>query len=254
MSEETPKNAQIPEDDRVNISFYTMRKTIGILGMTLPFMLIIGNCFNVLPSISHFYYSDVAVVFIGVLFTFGLFLFSYRVPRSDFDRDNLLTNIAGVLAILVALVPTGLDSCESCGLAPNAHHADVFKNSVHLGSAFLFFVIMAIMSYFFFTKGISKEEERLTDRTKLPLAKQRKISRNRVYRICGIIMGVLLLVLIIWFLLVKAEVVAKKDANNVVFWIETGLLLAFGFSWLVKGKALQFTGLAMFTDPNKPKT
>ena len=183
-----------------------------------------------------------------------IFLFSYRVPRSDFDRDNLLTNIAGVLAILVALVPTGLDSCESCGLAPNAHHADVFKNSVHLGSAFLFFVIMAIMSYFFFTKGISKEEERLTDRTKLPLAKQRKISRNRVYRICGIIMGVLLLVLIIWFLLVKAEVVAKKDANNVVFWIETGLLLAFGFSWLVKGKALQFTGLAMFTDPNKPKT
>ena len=62
------------------ISYLTLRKLVGLLGMLLPFVLFFGyliferDC-TFPPSISHFYYTDLGNCFVGTLWAVSLFLF-----------------------------------------------------------------------------------------------------------------------------------------------------------------------------------
>ena len=202
------------------ISYYTLRRTLGLLGIFLPILLplgvyLFGKDLQVIQnSISHYYYTNMSDIFVGVLWAFGLFLFTYKGYKTSGYRlsDNLLTNTAGVLAIGVAIFPTGNDAIS---------YNPGWVGVVHLICAATFFVILGGMSIFIFTQGKSR-------------------ASNRLYVILGIVMWTCLLVLLIYFL--------TNDSWTfwpawTVYFFEAIMLFAFGFSWLTKGKGLRFMGL-----------
>ncbi|TLX74577.1 hypothetical protein E9993_11670 [Labilibacter sediminis] len=218
------ENSKIPF---TNVSHLTLRRNLGILGISLPVILYVGNCFCAMPSISAFYYSQLSVVFTGYLFAFGLFLFSYKGYNKEDDEkvsDNWLTNIAGILIVLVALIPTRI--CDVCTIAaPNEHNSSLW-NWIHTISAASFLVIMGWMAYTQFTK------------TNLPIMDNLKLKRNKIYRFCawGVWIPIVLMGILNFGL--------KLNFTGVdVFIGESVALFSFGVAWLVKSKALEKYGV-----------
>lgn len=200
------------------ISYLTLRKTLGILGIILPVILPFGvflfSTEKAQDSISHYYYTVMGDVFVGILWAFGLFLFTYegyRKTKNDKISDNVITNIAGILAIGIALFPTHPHPPAS---SPG------WIGAVHLICAALFFLILGGISLFIFTKS--------------PLKKK----QNRVYKVCGWIIWLCLLILLVYFLFFQ-----NSWPRMTVYWVELVMLWAFGMSWIVKGKALKRIGL-----------
>jgi len=198
------------------ITYQNLRTNIGLLGLLLPIILAFGVDFEIKPSISHFYYTDMGVVFTGVLWVFGWLLISYR----GYDSDNLITTIAGVLIIIVSLVPTAHLAGEN--QAPNAHQ-DEMKNYIHLFSAGTFFILMGYMSFCSFTQESG-----------IGLVKTR---RRRIYRVSGVM---------VWLSIALLIPVTTLEINLTgidVYLGETVALFFFGISWLVKSKSLKMIGL-----------
>ena len=94
----SPKNNH---EQQLVISYLTLRKAVGILGILLPVVLAIGvpiisNCNIIQDSISDYYFTKMGSVFVGTLYAVGLFLFSYK----GYERKD---SIASKLACLFAL-------------------------------------------------------------------------------------------------------------------------------------------------------
>ena len=87
------------------------------------------GCFQ--TSISAYYHTPVHAVFIGALVTLGVCLISLR---GSTDREDLLLNIAGLLAPIVAFVPTRHYSMSCVSVHPPIGHmsAGVANNVVAL--------------------------------------------------------------------------------------------------------------------------
>ena len=86
----------LPLDNEFVISYFKLRKAIGVLGLLMPILVRLGAWWRegILSneSISAYYYTSMRDVFVGIMVATGVFLFCYRGP----DRqDNILTNIAG---------------------------------------------------------------------------------------------------------------------------------------------------------------
>lgn len=196
------------------ITFMRLRKSIGFLAILFPLMLIIwawifGNCKTIQFAVSDYYYTASGDLFIGVIFAISFFLFAYK----GYDRiDQWLTGSAGFCAILVGVLPTEQNNDEQCTV--RFVEELEWRTTAHNILAVLFFLILAYMSYFQFTKSDG-------------IVTAQKIDRNKVYRICAIIM-VIALVLIPVFS-------ALQVFSKAIFWMEWVALAAFGFSWLVKG-------------------
>jgi len=211
-------------------SYYRIRKIIGLLGIFLPILIYVFHG-ELLSSISHYYYSRSAVFFIAILFAFGLFLVSYKGYEIDKDSeilsDNFITNIGGIAALLVVLLPTactGSNSAEITNMCqlqnyPLFGHDNAIIRSIHLLSAGVFLFIMGYMSIFRFTKG------KLTDEKK---------KKNFIYRICGIAVWVS-----IGILGIESIFQNFHFTEYDVFIFETVSVIAFGIAWLVKGEAIK---------------
>jgi hypothetical protein len=198
------------EEEQVQVSYLTLRKFVGVLGMLLPVVLALGGIISgetsgVKSSISVYYDSPMRDVFVGVLFTVGWFFFSYR----GYDRaDNFATHLAGVCALAVALFPS---------VSPV-----VGVRVVHYVAAGLLFVVLACISLFLFTQSE-------------PAPTSRKRLRNKAYTACGVIMLLCVVVIVLYkFLLADRPIAAYQPA----FWLESVALWAFGISWLIKGETL----------------
>lgn len=212
------------------ISYLTLRKAIGWLGVLLPAMLLFTNmvlngCCCLLPSISHYYYTPAGDVFVGILIAVGIFLLSYKGYETTPDgkpdyRDRLVANVAGLMAVGVALFPTNTANFVSCN---NLYLNDItWRNLLHYVCAGSFFILLAYMSYFRFT--ISKHAP-------AEWTKRKKI-RNNLYKICGaIILSAIILIPL-------ADFLPNAEKLHTTFWLEWVALLAFGTSWLVKGQLI----------------
>jgi hypothetical protein len=207
-------------DPRI-ISFQTLRKSVGWLGISLPPAmitgnLIFGNCPVVQDSVSHYYFTVTGNLFVGILCSVALFLFAYR----GYDtKDRFATSIAGFFALCIALFPTNDDSGQSCAIIHLADNA--VRSGIHYASAASFFITIAMISFFLFTKskgGKTKE----------------KHIRNKIYRSCGLI--ILLAVIAIGYFGLFTDEPDGNTRFKPVFWLEWIALLAFGISWLVKGE------------------
>jgi hypothetical protein len=215
------------------ISYTTLRKIVGILGIALPIVLLFGSmlfseCEGPQRSISHTYHTRMGDVFVGFLCAIALFLFVYRGPEAI---DGILGNVAGVLGILVALIPCtprpgagGFDNCIiNRGLA-----ADYGLGDAHNIIAGLFLLVLAYFSIALFTK--TRQGEQPTPEKRL---------RNTIYRICGwIIVICVIACAIVMFITKGKDPEPEWMSLKPIFWLETAALWAFGFSWLVKGETL----------------
>jgi hypothetical protein len=199
-----------PAHEEQVISYLILRRAIGILGVLFPLLLAVlcasaGSCSGIEDSISAYYHTDVRDLFVGILFTIGWFLYSYKGP----DRiDNILANAACGFALGVALCPTR---------SPVAA-----LQTMHFVCAVGLFLLLAYFSLFLFTKHG-------------PSMTAQKRTRNRVFRICGYVM-LACIALIALYAALGAP--AALRSWKPVFWLESIALWAFGFSWITKGELL----------------
>lgn len=198
-------------EKRLVINYLKLRRYIGFLGISLPFIMMFGvavidqNADFVQDSISSYYYTDMRNVFVGILVAVSVFLHAYKGHEKI---DNILASLAALSSLLVALVPTSVSNPA--------------QEAVHLASAAIFFLILAYFSWFLFTKS-GKENPT-----------PQKLKRNRIYRVCAVIM-VLSIVSIPVFAAILDD---TYYGLNLTFWFEALALWAFGFSWLTKGEAI----------------
>ena len=96
------------EDGSELVSYATLRRVVGLLGVALPVVVaivgfVVMGWWRFEPTISDYYAIDSARnAFVGILFTIAWFLFTYR----GFDwRDRTTGVFACIFALGVALVP-----------------------------------------------------------------------------------------------------------------------------------------------------
>lgn len=77
-------------------------------------------------SISAYYYTPVAAIFVGTLITIGICMVALK---GNTEREDVLLNVAGMLAPVVALVPTpGKGTCHSAPVTLSDTAANVGNN------------------------------------------------------------------------------------------------------------------------------
>ncbi len=232
------------------ISYRTLRKAIGWLGMLLPFMLIAGtiiiNRLDILNSkffvntdcsepysadgifkisISRYYYSAAGELFTALLCAVALFMFCYKGhPKREFEKglsDKALTDLIGISALGVVFFPTGAEEC----INDNVRTFLITTNAgyIHYIFALMFFVSLALMLIINFRR--TKEKELFG-----------KKENHKLYLFCGI--GILVCILLIFIYTISLTGSGKWiEKLNPIFWLETIALILFGISWLKKGKA-----------------
>lgn len=196
-------------------SYLFLRRWIGIIGVGLPIVLILGVVWGqgeLLSSISASYYSELRDVFVGGMCAVGVFLVFYR---GDF-WDNLTSSLAGAAGILLAIFPTRPSEDPT--------RADKVIGYFHIGFSALFFLTLATICIFLFTRA---------ETTPLP-DPARKQMRNHIYRACGIAILACLAGILVFGALLENQ----SQSWHPVLWLEAGAIFAFGTSWLVKGKTL----------------
>lgn len=208
-------------------SYLTLRNWIGFLGMSLPLILMCTTFIGegdplIAPSISDYYYTsngDVLVVLLSIL---GVFLFTYKGYTTI---ERTLTSIAAISAIGVAFSPTSTSKAnlKSIHVAREAV-PQLFSIEIHLFFAAAFFISLAIMALVFFPKS---------SLSSIP-ADSQKSKRNVIYKICGWIMLVCVVMLVLYF------ISSPKGLQDVpvVFIFETVAIEAFGLAWITKGETL----------------
>ena len=201
------------------ISYLTLRTVIGILGMSLPFLVSLGARFifhtSLQSSISGYYYTGMRDVLVGALWAAGFFLFSYR----GYSRvDEIAGKLACLFAVGAAIFPASPDGATD--------PAVLRIGMVHFVFSALLFLTLIFFSLFLFTK---------TDPHGTPTP--RKQLRNHVYRVCGLVMFLYVLILGVYTLLPR-DLAAVFAVYHPIYWLEALALFTFGVSWFTKGEAI----------------
>lgn len=203
----------LPAPDSVIISFLTLRKIVGLLGVSLVPVLVLGSFIlddtnHVQISVSAYYYTSMRNALVGIACGISLFLLSYHGYTW---KDSLASKLAGLFELGIAFFPTSATNDKS----------DILSTLHYLTSG-VFFAILSYMSIFLFTKssGVITPQKR---------------RRNRIYRICGIIMLVSVAGIPVTAIPAIHHTVSFLKPTLI---LETAALVSFGFSWLTKGQFL----------------
>lgn len=220
------------ETNPILITFKELRRAVGWLGILLPLVLAIGlfimNSCSIQDSISQYYYTRMGSYLTGTLCAVGLFLFAYKGYPGE--NDGILCKFAAACALGVAFIPMQLDRndvcCPDCIVFFTNGHA--WFRFMHFVSAGLFFITLAYISYSKFTK---------TNKGKIKKG-EKKHTRNRLYRICGITIFSGILVLAVYN--ITRKYAPGFEINKLTFFTESVMLIAFGAAWLVKGEGIKY--------------
>ncbi|HEY5821172.1 MAG TPA: DUF998 domain-containing protein [Propionibacteriaceae bacterium] len=195
-------------------SFLATRLIVGVIGVALPIALVVGDAlwfdqpwFR--PSISDYYNSGMRDWFVGSLWAIGAGLLVYMATRRN-DWDNRISIVAGVLAILVAQLPTNVIGVPA---TPG--------NTLHLALAVALLFLLGVICFRFGRR----------DRVKPEWTESRRKGWQRVHFTCAIT---------IW---VSIAIVALSVWSGVFdryspLIFEALAIFAFGFSWSAKGSEL----------------
>jgi len=205
--------AQRLAGDSVLASAYThLQQIVGVMAFLLAPVLFVGNWAltgnELESSISAYYHTPMGSVFVGVLWALAVFFWSYNYePLPGFNLANKLSTLAAIAAVSVAVFPTTSDASVPTRIEHNI-------GVVHGISAGVLFILLAVFALFLFPRGSGA----------MTPEKQR---RNVVYRTCGGIMVIAILLMVVWR--------DPPDSWHVFLALETICVVAFGVSWLVKG-------------------
>lgn len=214
-----------PESDpaaRRAVSYLELRQWLGALGTFLPFVLVLGHTFlrAILPrplawrgwdlqnSMSSYYYTDMRNIFVGALCAIGAFLLSYR---GESKKDAVAGIIAGLCAIGAGLFPIK---------PPNGSMTII--SDLHLGFAGVLYLTLAYFAIALFPVTDGAPDGHGDHRT-------------RLYQICGWTMvACMVLIAISQLQFVRTHVGRHRPG----LWLESLATVAFGISWLAKGKKI----------------
>ena len=146
MSNQQVNAAESSVKDRVVATHMMIR--IALTGVSLAIVVSVlvqrgrDDCW--LTSISAYWYTDARTIFTGGLIAISICLIAYS---GGTWTENLLLNLAGVLAPIVAVAPTqlGNDLDEAClgNRAPGAYDSDATINGLTV-----YFVVLAVGAIF----------------------------------------------------------------------------------------------------------
>ena len=196
------------------------RRLIGFLGLLLPFLLYLGagsrptlglNRWELLSSVSAYYYTGAVALFVGVLFALALFLLTYP-GYEGVIADRLVGFIGGCAALGVALFPTAAPDPlkEPDWWTP-------LLRTLHYISAIVLFVSFILFAIWLFRKSSVPD-----DRPRPP----EKRRRDRICLVCGLLM----IASMLW-------AASSMLTQAPIFFPEAIAIIAFAVSWLVKGEA-----------------
>lgn len=181
-----------------------LRCTIGWLGMILPWLIVL-LLRNFPPSISATYYTyEAGPVFMIVLGSASLLLFTYK----GYDIfDDIINTLAGVFGLCICLFPCHHSVYDFVGTFQTPVG---ISSTIHDISALLFFGCLAYNALFQFTKHGAEE-----------MTKEKK-KRNVIFIISGIGMVASLSLMLLPYFYIRT-------------WLAEAIaLFFFGISWLTK--------------------
>jgi hypothetical protein len=210
MKEDNMKSDELR--DHILKTYFYLRIGIGILAILFPILLWIFGSLNdvkLQDSMSAYYHvtNITRDIFVGILCAIGFFLYLYK----GFSiRENLALNLAGILAIGVALFPMQWDCRDECS-----------KFSIHGFCAISLFLCMAYVCI----RCASETLRYLNDET----VKKRY---RKIYNIIGI--GMIVSPLVAGVL----TVVFRQAYTIIVEWVG---IYVFASYWLIKSYELAST-------------
>ena len=197
-------------------TYFALRVGMGVLAAVLPFLLWLGGrLVDAEPlrcSMSAYYHSPaMRDTFVGALVAIGVFLYLYK----GFSRqENWALNLAGVLAVGIAMVPTGLQCGEGGG-----------PFTLHGTFAVMFFLSIAYVCVF-----------RAPDTLSL-IRDAREATRLRTaYRWLGAVM-----VLSPMAAAALTFLLPHGARGRSVFFVEALAVLTFATYWLIKSREMSAT-------------
>ena len=206
-------------------SMLYQRLTLGIMcAVLVPACILFGlfglstNPSTWYKSISDTYYANSKMFMIGLLFATSVFFFTYK----GYDKkDRICSLIQAISSMGIIVFPcVGTDSKALVGLF---NLPAGFSHKIHCVFASILFIAFAINLLFLFTLGNGE-------------ATEQKKKRNRIYRACGIIIFI--------FIVIQALVKTVFKAY-IPSWIPVSLinefvmLEAFAFAYIVKSEAIK---------------
>src|SRR2546430_1451707 len=193
-------------------TYLNVRYGIGIIGAALPLLLWIGVR-RLLASMSAYYYTSMGDVFVGALVSIGVFLYLYKGFST---KENWALNVAGMLAIGIALVPA-----SEMG---EQHSA---RSTTHIVFAILFFLCIAYVAIF-----------RASDTLSLIDNAKRRQKLQRIYRFLGLGMAASPFVAIVLAWVLHPD----SAARSLKLFVEVLGVLMFAAYWIVKSREISETG------------
>jgi hypothetical protein len=213
LTAERPSPAR-PDD----LSGDAHRRLIGWIGLLLPALLVVIAIerdgltrWRSLESISAYYYTGAVAAFVGMLVALALFLLTYRGFDNPYHQaDRAVAIVAGLAALAVAFFPTA----PPADLPPLAWWSPATGVIHHIAAVVLFamFAVFALWLFRMRRDGITET----------------KGWRNKLYLACGLV----IVACIAW-------AGYNGYAAREIFLPESIALVAFSFSWLVKGYAAE---------------
>lgn len=210
------------------LSYYSMRRAVGLIALTLPLALASGSILSsllgpahALPhpllerSISDYYYTPMRDYLVGSLCAIAAFL---ACSRGYDVHDEITGYLAGGFTFGVAFFPS---------FNPRSGRLtalDIRYGYLHTLFAALMFLVLAYFCIFLFRRSSPDQF-----RTK------RKRHRNRIYVACGLVMFVcIVLILALTF----GAALRGHRPSPALFWLESLAIASFGVAWLTKGKGI----------------
>lgn len=211
-------------------TYFALRIGMGVLAAALPPLLWLGGRLRdgepLRCSMSAYYWSAaMRDTFVGALVAIGAFLYLYK----GFSRqENWALNLAGVLAVGIAMVPTGSRCGEGNGISL----------SLHGTFAIFFFLSIAYVCVF-----------RASDTLSLIRDTRRADRFRTAYRTVGVLMIVSPALAAVFDVALQPG----SRGSSLVFLVEAFAVFTFAAYWLVKSREMSETDAELLALDQKLK-
>jgi hypothetical protein len=197
-------------------TYFALRVGIAVIGAALPIVLWLGGLIvdgqSLLGSMSAYYHFGMRNVFVGALVAIGAFLYLYKGFST---AENVALNVAGLMAVGVALFPTNEPGAPRDTIA-----------TLHAAFAIVFFIAIAYVAI-----------ARASDTLSLVRDTERAESLRRVYRTLGTLMVASPAIAVV----LSSVFDPASPWRSIIFFVEAAGVWVFAAYWLAKSLELRET-------------